>query len=272
MRASSGPVAERNRGAAREHQHHPSSRSLGGSDVCAPGNGPHVAKSKGGAKPFAGGAGLSKVIAAPPEGDARASKTPTPAPTARSSQAVRVEWRNHAEDPGRRHRKSPERHPRDVEDLPARRSTGDNSMRPQGRDRAPSDMVRSRSASRSVQVPLSPTPAEALARAQLLLDFPPTTGKLDEWRATIRSLVAVANKDEPSPVEPPGRCSDGVPCTSGRKVGGAATTVHSPPPRAVPRMPARHGVSGDEISIASSDPRTHCDQRQVLREREHEDA
>ena len=77
------------------------------------------------------------------------------------------------------------------------------ALRPRGRDRAPSDMVRSQSASRSVQVLLPPTPAEALARAQLLLDFPPTTGKLDEWRATIRSLVAVANKDEPSTVGPP---------------------------------------------------------------------
>src|SRR3954470_18046722 len=37
-------------------------------------------------------------------------------------------------------------------------------------------------------------------RAQLLLDFPPTTGKLDEWRATIRSLVAMANKDYQSPL------------------------------------------------------------------------
>ena len=180
-RASSGPVAERTRGAAREHQHHPSSRSLGGGDVCAPGNGPHVTKSKGGAKPFAGGAGPPKVIAAPPEGDARASKTPTPASTERSSQAARDERRNHAEDPGRRRGKSPERHSRDVEDLPA----SENGMRPRGRDRAPSDMVRSRSASRSVQVSLPPTPAEALARAQLLLDFPPTTRKLDEWRATI---------------------------------------------------------------------------------------
>src|SRR3954471_24280583 len=67
-RGSSGPVAERTRGTAREHQHHPSSRSLGGGDVCAPGNGPHIAKSKGGARPSAGGAGPSKVTAAPPEG------------------------------------------------------------------------------------------------------------------------------------------------------------------------------------------------------------
>ena len=109
-------------------------------------------------------------------------------------------------------------------------------------------------------------------RAQLLLDFPPATGKLDEWRATIRSLVAVANKDEPSPVGPPGRRSDGVPQTSGGKASGAATMVHSPLPHPVPRTPARRDVAGDDISIASSDPRTHCDQRQVLRERAHEDA
>src|SRR3954464_5764788 len=121
-------------------------------------------------------------------------------------------------------------------------------------------MVISRSASRSVQVSLPPTPAEALARARWLLDFPPTTGKLDEWRATIRSLVAVANKDEPTPTEPPGRRSYGALRTSGRKAGGAATTVHSPPPRPVPRTPARRDVAGDEISIASSDPWTHQDQ------------
>ena len=38
---------------------------------------------------------------------------------------------------------------------------------------------------------------EALARAQLLLDFPPAAEKLDEWRATIRSLIAITNKDDP---------------------------------------------------------------------------
>ena len=106
-----------------------------------------------------------------------------------------------------------------------------------------------------MQVSLPPTPAEALAHAQLLLDFPPTAGKLDEWRATIRSLVAVANKDEPCPVGPPGRRSDGVPRTSGGKAGGATTTVHSPLPHPVPRTLARRDVAGDAISIASSDLR-----------------
>ena len=78
-RASSGLVAERTRGAVREHQHRPSSRSLVGGDVRALGNGPYAAKSKDGARPSAGGAGPSKIATAPPEGDARASKTPTPA-------------------------------------------------------------------------------------------------------------------------------------------------------------------------------------------------
>src|SRR6187401_2243028 len=88
-RASSGPVVERTRGAARVHQRHPGSRSLGGGDVCMPGNGPHTASSKDVARLSAGGAGPSKVAAASPEGDARASRTPTPAPTTRSSQAAR---------------------------------------------------------------------------------------------------------------------------------------------------------------------------------------
>ena len=129
-RASSGPVAERTRGTVREHQHRPSSRSLGGGDVRAPGNGRQAAKSKDGARPSAGGVGPSKIATTLPEGDARASKTPTPAPTARSSQAAHDERRNHAEDPGRRRGKSPERHSREVEDLPAHRGAGEDGMRP----------------------------------------------------------------------------------------------------------------------------------------------
>ena len=51
----------------------------------------------------------------------------------------------------------------------------------------------SRSSHRS---PLPPTtPAEALARAQLLLDYPLTADKTDEWRATIQSLIGFANGD-----------------------------------------------------------------------------
>src|SRR4051812_37257252 len=120
-RASSGPVAERTRGAVREHQHRLSSRSLGGGDVRASGNGRHAAKSKYGAAPPAGGAGPSGVAAAPPAGSARASRTPIPVSPPRSSQAACDERRDHPGDPRRRRGKSPERHSRDVEDLPARR-------------------------------------------------------------------------------------------------------------------------------------------------------
>ena len=53
---------------------------------------------------------------------------------------------------------------------------------------------------------------------------------------------------------------------------GAAATVHSPPPGQPPRASARRDDACDNISIVSSDSWTLRDQRQVLRERAHEDA
>ena len=41
------------------------------------------------------------------------------------------------------------------------------------------------------------TPEEALARAQLLLDYPPAPDKIDDWRATIQSLIGFANGYKP---------------------------------------------------------------------------
>ena len=96
--------------------------------------------------------------------------------------------------------------------------------------------------------------------------------KLDEWRATIRCLVGVANKDEPRLAGPVGRRSVKPPHASGGRVRGVAATLHSPPPRQLPRVSIRRDDACDNISIASSDPRTHRDQRQVLREQAHEDA
>ena len=58
VRASSGPVADRTRAAVREHQHFPGSQSLASGAVRAPGDGPHATKSKDGAGPPAGGAGI----------------------------------------------------------------------------------------------------------------------------------------------------------------------------------------------------------------------
>ena len=190
----------------------------------------------------------------------------SPAPTARSSQAARNEQRHHAEDPGHPSGKSHVHCPWDEGVQHARRSAGKNGTQPLGRDRAPSNVVRSRSAPRSTQLSPPPTPVEALVRAQLLLDFPPAAEKLDEWRATIRSLVAVANKDDPRPAGPSGRRSTEPPHASAGRAGGAAVTVHSPPPRQPTRASARHDDACDNISIASSDPRTHRDQCQILRE------
>ena len=104
------------------------------------------------------------------------------------------------------------------------------------------------------------------------LDFPPAGEKLDEWRATIRSLVAVTNKDDPRPAGPSVRRSTEPPHAGAGRTGGVVATVHSPPPRQPTRALARGDDACDDISIASSDPRTRRDQRQVLRERAHEDA
>ena len=119
----------------------------------------------------------------------------------------------------------------------------------------------SRSSHRS---PLPPTtPAEALARAQLLLDYPPTADKTDEWRATIQSLIGFANGDtarQPSTSLPR---QDSRTRADGNKTGGGATSMHSPLRR--PKSPTRW-VHPDSGSTASSDPRARRDQRQVLHE------
>ena len=202
VRTSSRPVTERTRGAAREHPHHPGSPGLVSGIVRTPGEEPRVTGSKDGVRPLAGGAGPSRGVVMPPEGSAATSKIPTPVPTACSSQVVRDEQRRPAGDPGRRPGKSPMRSSHDEEGQHARRGVDGGGGRLQGRDGAPSNAVRSRGASRSTQLSPPPTPAEALARAQLLLDFPPAAEKLDEWRATVRSLVGIANNDELQPVGP----------------------------------------------------------------------
>src|SRR3954466_10185239 len=130
---------------------------------------------------------------------------------------------------------------------------------------APSNIVRSPSTSRSSRRsrPLPATPAEALARAQLLLDYPPTANKLDGWRATIQSLIGFANGD--TPWQP--SASQPRPVTQARTDGatdgGGATHLPSPPQK--PRSPTRRARLDDD-STASSNPRTRHDQRQVLHE------
>src|SRR6187401_3445754 len=148
---------------------------------------------------------------------------------------------------------------------------GTSKAKAPARDPAPSNVVRSPSVSRSShRSPAFPsTPAEALARAQLLLDFPPAADKAEEWRATIRSLIDFANND--SPQQPstsrPRQAEKTKP--DGDKTAGGATSVHSPPQKQ--KTPPRRN-NADDGSTASSDPRARRDQRQVLDDRRQEDA
>ena len=88
---------------------------------------------------------------------------------------------------------------RGAQDQQARPRAGTSETRSPGRDTAPSNIVRSPSTSSSLHhSPLPPTTlAEALAQAQLLLDYPPTADKTDQWRATIQSLIGFANGNTP---------------------------------------------------------------------------
>ena len=147
VRTSSGPVAERTRGAAREHPHHPGGSGLASGAVRAPGDEPPVAGSRDGVGPPAGGAGTSRGAVIPPDGGAAASKTPTPAPTMRSSQVVRDEQRHPAGDPAHRLGKSPVGPSHDEEGQHARRGADGGGERLRSRDAAPSNIVRSRGAS-----------------------------------------------------------------------------------------------------------------------------
>ena len=86
-----------------------------------------------------------------------------------------------------------------AQDQHARQRAGTSETRSPGRDTPPSNIVRSPSISRSSHrsPPPPATAAEALTRAQLLLDYPPTADKIDDWRATIQSLIGYANSDTP---------------------------------------------------------------------------
>ena len=119
---------------------------------------------------------------------------------------------------------------RGAQDQHARQHAGTSGARSPGRDTAPSNIVRSSSTSHSSRRPPLPptTPAEALARAQLLLDYPPTADKTDEWRATIQSLIGFANGDTTQQPNTSLPRQDSRTRADGNKTGGGATSMHSP--------------------------------------------
>ena len=120
---------------------------------------------------------------------------------------------------------------RGAQDQHARQHAGTSETRSPGRDTAPSNIVRSPSTSRSShRSPLPPTTlAEALARAQLLLDYPPTADKIDDWMATIQSLIGFANDDTPRQPSTSLPRQDCQARADGDETGGGAITMHSPP-------------------------------------------
>src|SRR6187399_2746213 len=126
---------------------------------------------------------------------------------------------------------------------------GTSKARSPGRDVAPSNAVRSPSISRSSHrsPPLPATPAEALARAQLLLDFPPAADKAEDWRSTIQSLIAFANNDSPQqPATSRPRQAEKTKA-DGDKTAGGATSAHSPPRKQ--KTPPRRNNADDGSTV-----------------------
>src|SRR3954467_9619319 len=215
----------------------------------------------GGGEDAGGGTGAAEPVLGP----AMSELAPRPSQEARNQQRHGTHGTIRSLDPDRAGGSQ------GAQDQHAIQRAGTSVARLPGPGAAPSNMVRSSSTSRSSRgsPPLPATPAEALARAQLLLDYPPTADKLDNWRATIQSLIGFANGDTPrqhSALQPRPVTQAR---TDGAKTGGGATTVHSPHQRQ--RSPTRR-THHDNDSTASSNPRTHRDQRQVLHERKEEDA
>src|SRR3954468_23989405 len=211
------------------------------------------------------GAGGGTGVAEPVLGPAASELAPRPSQEARNQQRTGTHGAIRSLDPDRAGGSQ------GAQVQQANQRAGTSVARLPGPGTAPSNVVRSSSTSRSTRhsPPIPTTLAEALARAQLLLDYPPAADKLDGWRATIQSLIGFANGDTPwqhssSQPRPVTQAR-----TDGAKNGGGATTVHSPPQK--PRSPTRRAHL-DNDSTASSNPRTRRDQRQVLHERREEDA
>jgi hypothetical protein len=217
---------------------------------------------------FGGSGNAALLIATGPANSrngATRSRTPTPAQTPWPPQDARSSQRPNASGARRSLDKDLAHQSRDAQGHHARQPTGGVEVRSPGRGDAPSNAVRSKSTPRSSRHSLPPSPAEALARAQLLLNFLPPADKLDEWRGTIQSLISFTDVD---PTHATGQKTGGKAVTA--RTGEGATTVHSPPRRQW--SPTRRNDARGDDSTASSDPRARRDQRLILQERKGEDA
>src|SRR6266536_818485 len=109
------------------------------------------------------------------------------------------------------------------------------------------------------------TASEAMARAQLLLRFPPAADQMDEWRATIQSLIGFAEAGGSQQTGPPWPPQATTMARAVCRTEGATPTVQSPP-----RQPARepHNQEPDDVSMASSDPRVRRGQCRPPKDRQ----
>ena len=120
-------------------------------------------------------------------------------------------------------------------------------------------MVRSTS---STSMPSTAT--EAMVRAQLLLKFPPADEQMDEWRATIQSLLGFAEAgglQRAGPPRPPQATTTAR--VAGRTEG--ATPMIQSPPWQLAR--AHQNQEPDDVLMASSDPRACPGRRRAPEER-----
>ena len=120
------------------------------------------------------------------------------------------------------------------------------------RDAVVAGTVRSRAMMRSTSSSRMPSTAtEAMARAQLLLRFPPVDDQMDEWRSTIQSLIGFAEAGGSQRAGPPRPPQATKAARAAGRTEGATLTVQSPPRQSV-REPRNQ--EPDDVSMASSDP------------------
>src|SRR4051812_18182534 len=181
----------------------------------------------GGGEDAGGGTGVVEPVLGP----ATSELAPRPSQEARNQQRHSTHGTIRSLDPDRAGGSQ------GAQDQHAIQRAGTSVARLPGPGAAPSNIVRGSSTSRSSRrsQPLPATPAEALARAQLLLDYPPTADKLDGWRATIQSLIGFANGDTPRQPSASQPRPTAQARTDGAKTGGGGG---SPPPPPPPHRPA----------------------------------
>ena len=83
--------------------------------------------------------------------------------------------------------------------------------------------------SRSTSLAMPATAAEAMAWAQLQLNFPSAAEKMDEWRATIQSLIGFVEASKSQHTEPSQRPWTATAAQADSHVEGGTPTVQSSP-------------------------------------------